>query len=73
MTDPKTTPVYGQFIQDGDRALTVNGLSQYAYVAALFHAELTRDFFQSEADSAATKAFVHADAFFAELAKRTQS
>ena len=45
------------------------GLTQYAEIAARFHAAMTveRDY----PVATARRAFDHADAFFAELAKRT--
>lgn len=47
-----------------------SGLSQYAFVAMTFQAPLIRTYSPEEA---ALHAFKQADAFFAELAKRTQS
>lgn len=61
----RTHPTYG--------TLSQNGISQYAEIAARFHAAfLTRDggFSDMAADALAHRAFDHADSFFAELKKR---
>lgn len=55
----------GNVVNHGD-----NGFSQYAEVAARFHASLVLNHTEG---NAARIAFDHADAFFAELAARTQS
>ncbi len=78
MNDPKTTPAFPDTYECHHPQLgkTVGhqpGLSQYAYVAALFQAELVSHYAHYHASVAATAAFDYADAFFAELVKRTKS
>lgn len=70
MTDPKTTPAFAR--PNGTLADSQSGMTQYAYVAMTFHAALLgRGGFTI--DGATLSAFSNADAFFAELAKRTKS
>lgn len=68
MNDPKTAPAFPQVTGAG--VAREPGLSQYAEVAARFHAGLVT---WEHHLVAARHAFDHADAFFAELAKRTKS
>lgn len=86
MSDPKTSPAFPCGSDEdepawggpgmGDRVkafrewqVARRGLSQYAEVAARFHVGLVT---WERHSVAARHAFDHADAFFAELAKRTK-
>lgn len=81
--DPKTTPAFplsrGHFNEAGLMTSTdwMPGLSQYAYVAMTFHGAILAGrrgpLGNWSGREAANDAFNHADAFFAELAKRTKS
>lgn len=68
--DPKTTPAFAAGAGHRESYEFQLGLTQYAYVAAQFHSHLVTQFL-SDHKLAAEEAFDHADAFFAELAKRT--
>ena len=77
MSDPKTTPAFpvshaidGNWVKEPLPEFC--GLTQYAEVAARFHAALMSTDWQI-GQLAARQAFDHADAFFSELAKRTKS
>jgi len=74
MNDPKTTPaspvlhsIDGNWIKEPIPSLC--GLSQYAYVAMHFHAVMLTQMVTDNHE----EAFDEADAFFAELVKRTKS
>lgn len=69
MIDPKTTSAFPRLYGADQHS----GLSQYAYVAMTFHAALIGRDGSFTTEGATLTAFNHADAFFAELAKRTQS
>lgn len=79
MSDPKTTSAFpalhtidGNWVRDPRPEHL--GLTQYAEIAARFHAALICDGVTTsveQKDLTAQEAFDHADAFFAELAKRT--
>lgn len=76
MSKPKTDParpVSSEIAKDGYVMMRGHsGLTQYAEIAARFHATCI-PVYPGDLRTCATEAFNHADAFFAELAKRTQS
>lgn len=68
--NPKTEPAYPFPVTKDTDGKPPMGLTQYAYVAALSYAAVASRY-DYPPKQVAKEAFDHADAFFAELAKRT--